>query len=418
VSDEQGDLLDFGPARPRRPGWRIGVWAAVALAVVAGIVVRLWPHHDAARGPVATSPTTSPYFVVPPEPLPGATPRWPTAAGPCGDVDLPIVSANPVHRTTGIRLLVGGSDLFEVSFDSGSAAPVSRVHLQPDEYVTSVAVADQTYAMIATCEPNSARLLRVGPGGSSVETSGASAIFTDGARGWTVVEPDDPAGKALLMRLDGGPIVPLPPGFAPAALVDGLVVGNLIPATPDNGNEPTDLVLVDAANGDIRTHLGPGSLLAAGHGMVFWTAGCAITSGKPCTVRRLSIHDGTTASWRLPRPTGFSYTAISPDGQRLAFTLERAGQDPRYDQGHPIPPTDVAMLSLPTGQLQIVPGVELPGKSAPGLVFSSDSAWLVIGLNAGPTTRLLAWQPGLAQPLESSYAASPSLATPAMVALP
>jgi hypothetical protein len=51
--------------------------------------------------------------------------------------------------------------------------------------------------------------------------------------------------------------------------------------------------------------------------------------------------------------------------------------------------------------VDIVPGVELPplGYDA-ALAFSADDRWLVIALNAGTTTRLLAWRPGLRLPYE------------------
>jgi hypothetical protein len=92
---------------------------------------------------------------------------------------------------------------------------------------------------------------------------------------------------------------------------------------------------------------------------------------------------------------------LSPDGRLIAFTLERARQDPRFDQGHPIPPTDVAVLHLDTAELDVIPGIELPAKSLPAMTFSPDSRWLVMALDAGTKTRLLAWRPGLTRAYEA-----------------
>jgi hypothetical protein len=59
-------------------------------------------------------------------------------------------------------------------------------------------------------------------------------------------------------------------------------------------------------------------------------------------------------------------------------------------------------MELGTGRLDIVPGIELPTKSQPGLAFAERGDWLVIALDAGSRTRLLAWRPGLRQPYETN----------------
>jgi hypothetical protein len=63
---------------------------------------------------------------------------------------------------------------------------------------------------------------------------------------------------------------------------------------------------------------------------------------------------------------------------------------------------DIAIMHLDTGRLSIVPGIELPTKSQPGLAFAGRGDWLVIALDAGPRTRLLAWRPGLRHPYETN----------------
>jgi hypothetical protein len=102
---------------------------------------------------------------------------------------------------------------------------------------------------------------------------------------------------------------------------------------------------------------------------------------------------------------------MSPDGQLLAFALQRAAPDPRYDPGHPLPPSDLAVLHLDSGQLQLVPGLELAPKSPAGYAFSADSRWLVIALNEGVRTRLLVWQPGSSKPMQSPAELPGKLAT-------
>jgi hypothetical protein len=77
----------------------------------------------------------------------------------------------------------------------------------------------------------------------------------------------------------------------------------------------------------------------------------------------------------------------------------------------------VVIMHLDSGQVHVVPNVEVPAKSVPGLAFSADGSWLVIALNAGTATRLLAWQPGLEQPYESAPVAGPLAGTPSVVTL-
>jgi hypothetical protein len=119
----------------------------------------------------------------------------------------------------------------------------------------------------------------------------------------------------------------------------------------------------------------------------------------------------------LPRPPGFSAAALSPDGRLLAFALERRGQDPRYEQGHPLPPADIAVLHLDTGTLEIVPGIELPAKTVLALAFSRDDRWLMIALDAGSRTRLLAWRSHLPHPYETRPVPGP-VDVPAIAVLP
>lgn len=83
-----------------------------------------------------------------------------------------------------------------------------------------------------------------------------------------------------------------------------------------------------------------------------------------------------------------------------------------------MPPSDIAIIDLDTGALDVVPGIELPAKMSPGLAFSADGRWLVIALNAGTNTRLLAWQHGLIDPYESTPVAGFVLGAPAIVVLP
>jgi hypothetical protein len=211
--------------------------------------------------------------------------------------------------------------------------------------------------------------------------------------------------------LNGGRRVRLPAGVFTNLITDGVVVGNVGSPTGTGS-----LLLIDAATGHVRNNLGNGVPVAVANGLVLWTVGCDPSNHKPCTLHRRPVAGGRKTSYRLPRPPCCG--VLSPDGRLVAFSIERTAQDPRYQLGHPLPPNDVAILHLDTAQLEIVPGIESPAKMSPGLAFSTDSRWLVIALDAGPKTRLLAWRSGLPHPYESKPINGPALNAPPIVVLP
>jgi len=232
----------------------------------------------------------------------------------------------------------------------------------------------------AQCLSGDAQVLRLASRGSTVVARGGVALL--GQRRAVIDTTVVPLGR--------GRPVPLPTDFLPEA-----VAGNLVA-----GQGPAGLELVDAATGRIRTRVGEGATMAADDRMLVWTGTCDNPS-NPCPVHRRMLATHATTDYLTSRSPRALNGAISHDGTRVAFTLRRAQQDPRFAAEHPAPPADVAILHFDTGQVDVVPGVELPplGYGAT-LAFSPHDRWLVIALNAGSTTRLLAWRPGLAQPFE------------------
>jgi hypothetical protein len=241
-----------------------------------------------------------------------------------------------------------------------------------------------------------------------------NTVFADGGHAWGVTFPSEEDNTGSLVPLGGGGPRALPSGFLPIGITGGLVVGN----GPGTANGPAPVLLVDVSTARLRADLGPGNVLAVGDGVVVWSEDCSVDSEQPCELHRRPVAGGATTNYRIPRPPGFSAGALSPDGRRLAFTIERRDLDPRYEQGHPLPPTDIALLHFDTGQLELVPGIELPAKTSPALAFSADGQWLAIALDTGWEIRLLAWRTGLALPVESTRVAGPVSGAPALQVLP
>lgn len=371
---------------PRLPRWsRLGGALVVGVAVVVLVVVRVWSGQGTAHDVlVSPSPPVGP---------------WPSVRGACGsEHELAVVSSTPVTERTGLRVLLGGDRLRSVEFDSGSVAVVDG--LRAGEFGE---VRDGGLVATSTCEPGGPRILRLGAGqkfGVLGSLGSLEGLLTGAARAWVVSFPPDPDhGDGFVRGLDSQHWTRLPVGFSPYAVSGDALVGLL---DPSQSGPPSRLVLVSAVTGRTLADLGQDAQpVATGIGQVVWTTGCDPSSDSPCDLHRRWLGTGSTATYRLPRPACCGEAGVvSPDGKLVSFQLERPMNDPRYE-GHPMRPSDIAVLHLDSGRLEIVPGIELPARSSPGLAFSADGRWLTIALDAGPRIRLLAWRPGLRLPYET-----------------
>jgi hypothetical protein len=395
VENDQDEVLEIGKAS--RHGRRWAGWILVLVALLTVIVLRAAPDRPHRAAP---SPTPSEAI----DAIPGGrtATAWPTAPGACGaDTLLPIVSSVPPAEHTGIQVLLGGDRLRLVDFDSGSATTLPDAVVRPGEYAAVLAGDPVTaYATTGSCSetaPYAMLRISVDHRVSVIRPLGPSERpLTDGNRVWIASfasDIDNPYGT--IVPVAGGQRVRLPLGFSASAIVGDTLVGLM---QPDPSISPTWLALVDARTGRLQVkleqHVSP---FAAGSGQVFWTSGCH-NDASACVLHRRLIAGGETRSSPLPRPACCG--VVSPDGTRMAFLIERSSGDSHFD-GHPLPPMDIAIMQLDTGRLSIVPGIDLPAQSQPGLAFAGHGGWLVIALDAGSHTRLLAWRPGLPQPYET-----------------
>jgi len=397
VEHDQEEVLEVGKASRR--GRRRAGWILVLGALLTLIVVRA--STDRSHQQAVPSPAPSEAINATPD---GPTANvWPTATGACGaDTLLPIVSSAPPAEHTGIQVLLGGDRLRLVDLDSGRATTLPDEVVRPGEYAAVLAGDPVTaYATTGSCgetAPYAMLRISVDHRVSVIRPLGPTEwALTDGDRVWIAsfaTDIDNPYGT--IAPVTGGQRVRLPLGFYASAMVGDTIVGMM---QPDPGISPTWLALVDARTGRLKAKLEQYvAPLAAGSGQVFWTGGRDDDAAR-CTLRRRSIGGGQTHVSPLPRHACCG--VVSPDGTKVAFLIQRATMDPRFN-GQPLPPLDIAIMQLDTGRLSIVPGIELPAKSQPGLAFAGRDDWLVIALNAGSRTRLLTWRPGLRQPYETS----------------
>jgi hypothetical protein len=90
---------------------------------------------------------------------------------------------------------------------------------------------------------------------------------------------------------------------------------------------------------------------------------------------------------------------LSPDGNKLAFALQREIADPLYRADSPRNPSDLVVLDLTNGVLDPVPNLELPPDVGPDSIqFSADNRWLIVGLPGDGWEELYSWRGGMSRP--------------------
>jgi hypothetical protein len=295
--------------------------------------------------------------------------------GACGaDIDLALVSSTPLAESTGnssscrrVRVAFG-----RLRQRSGDAIDAKRSWPRTSSSSTSRPSMPSSGRAAVFGQLGGARLLRIGagqrgnppprcrrrstPSCSMVRARGAST----GRRKYL---------SSILVPLDGRQPGAPTDRVRSGAVIDGAVVGvqrqqSSVPATDDSTSA---ILLVDA--GDRGTpresrRWSPCRRRAWARGV---DARCDVSVDRPCTLVGFSLANGAKISFPLPRSPGFTAECrASPDGHQLAFTLVRAGQDPRYEQGHPIPPADIVVVELDTGRLDVVPASRRRGRRRPG----------------------------------------------------
>lgn len=406
------EWLDVGPSPAvssvmRRRGWLTLLVAAAVLVTGIGVV-----NHQRSKPSAApkSSPDTSASVPTTTAGSSSATTSgraWPTASAGCGgQAYLPLVSsALPLAERTGLQVRLGPR-LTTVNVDHARVSPQPELRLTAEEFVSQlVPDGPGSAALITTCQQSAqSRVVRVDAADHARQVAAGhfDGLVAGGRHVWASLSSADANAPVRLDPLDGGAVRSLPAGFGVVGAYQDLIIGYQPPPAAADPNTAGPLVILDPVTRRVRATIGPGSAApTVSAGLILWTDG-ACTPGRRCVVHRYDLAAGTRSSRNyhlsLATDANLGYGTISPDQRLLAFQLHRPAPDPRFDQGHPGTPSDIAILHLDTGQLDTVPGIELFAKSTPGLVFSPDSRWLIIGLDEGTRTNLLLWHPGLSHP--------------------
>ena len=397
------DVVEFG-GWPRPPRWAWAVAGIAVMAVLAGVIVaHAGSTHTAASG----SPTAAPSPAGPRAP---AAPAWPTAAGACGSaVDLPQIQLASQHAPVQARLLIGGTGLREVALGGPVSGPLPGLPEHNRLVTNVVAGPGAAYVFDTPCgsSTGSVRIYRIAVGTANRITAGAAhrlGIRADALIGgphfaWAVSYRSSavftqPIGNhAARFRSSADPV---------ADTAAGLVV---VPYRPLAGQRHA-VELVDPNTGAVLRRVGDGFPMgAAGHTLLVSLHGCAaMLTHSTCTLESIDLNTGRPiATVKLPPgrvPTGgdLSSPVFSPGGTLAAFQLARARRDPRFNAALPGPPSDVVVLHLRTGRLDVMPGLELPPGTWAGLAFDPTGRWLLATVSEGDRGDLLAWRPGMPGP--------------------
>jgi len=380
------------------------------------VVARTGPRHAAAAPPSRPPAAASP---IPGSRTPaGSAARWPSAAAACGSaVDLPQIHLAPQHAHVHARVLVGGTGLRRVTL--GGAVSGALPGLPEHGWLVTNVVAGPgaAYAFDTPCVSSSAfvRVYRIVAGAAQRLRVTADALLGGSHRAWAVTYR---AHHTVLTALAGGRAVTFPSNIAPVAdTAAGLVV---VAYHPPAGRRHT-VELLDPDTGAVLRRLGGGSPLgAAGQVLLVSAHGCA---GPPahgtCTLESVNLHTGRPAATaelpagRVPVWGDLASPVISPDGTLAAFQLARARPDPRFAAAAPGPPSDVAVLHLRTGRLDIVPGLELPPRTWAGLAFDATGRWLLATVSQGDP-----WRPGMPGPALVTSLPGPLAEAPPLLPAP
>lgn len=408
------EVASTGRLVPPRQQRTMPLWARAAAVGLAITAVFVYVAVSRSAQPKETA--TSSYQA--------AKKPWPSVEGLCGPSQLALVGPTDIlSATTGIQLFVGGQPrAMAVDVDTGAVTQGEPAASSPDQFVGELAdTKDGTLALVSTCtESVGLAKLRADGGLGATLAPEVNGLLVGGDHPWGLIYPSSdsvssgsagPASLAIqLDPLNGGSRIELPAGAYPIGAFGDLVVTR---STSMNGSSD-DFAVFDTATSTPAAPFGSAptastqvpSLLLMSGSTVIWTGRDCSSSG--CQLHRYDLTTGINelgGTVRVPSGRILLGTSLSPDGTTVVGTLRRAKADLTYESANDPTntPLDFAVVDVQTGELEVVPGIELGPLSGVIATFSRDSRWLIMPTVAVDLTlRILLWRQGLDRPLESS----------------
>jgi hypothetical protein len=410
------EVLEGGSGRRSIPPWK---WAiAAGFLLVALAVILFGRGSDRLADPAPPSPAPTNGSPVPTSSTPDTSPAspWPSARGACNStVYLPQGTAGRPPDGIDGTVLVGGTGIRELAVGSAAQTSIPGIPDRTGLLVTGlVAGPDADYAAITSCAAASHFYRIVGDRAQLLPVPGNQFLLGGAHHAWGARYPLPialPAGSTgvpvqpgpVLTPLDGGPTVELGPNqrfFADTEA--GLVVVTSDTTSDTTSDAPAQIELADVATGKRLRWLVAGTpMAAAGQTLLVQSAGCQDTSSpERCSIARVDLSTGrTTESYPMVANRQPDVAAVLSSNQKVAaFQLRRAAPDPRFEQRRLVPPSDIAILHLDTGRLDIVPDLEFSPAASVGLALDATGTAVLASVSFGDRLELLAWKPGMARP--------------------
>lgn len=418
------DVVQFGGWRGP-PRWVRVAAGVAAVAALAGLILsRAGPHR--AAGSTPSRPPATARSPGPGSRAPASVAQWPSDEGPCGStVDLPLIHLARQHTDIRGRTLVGGTALREITPGGHVSGPLPGLPAEGAQVTDLVAGPGAAYAVDIPCvsSTGSVRVYRIAAGGARPLGIAADVLLAGPHHAWAVTYlPGAVRIRALEPRPVGGAVT-VKTSIAPVA---DTAAGLVVTAYHPPGGRRHTVELIDPETGAVLRRLGAGSAMgASGHVLLVSLHGCdLVLTHRTCTLESINLNTGRPAAavelpaGRVPISGEMASAVLSPDGTLAAFQLARARQDPRFAAPAPVPPSDVAILQLHTGRLDIVPGLELPPLTWTGLAFDPTGTFLLITVSEGNRGELLAWRQGMPGPALVTILPGPLLEAPPLLPVP
>lgn len=357
-----------------------------------------------------------------------------TSASPEASGGMPVQRATdlcgrtiPVNSVTRVGALPAGVPLSFVAgpgarmFDSATETTTASLFdwaSGSQEYVSQLSRGgDRLFATIDSCaDQGTTRFVEIlyqagGFGARSIAApvpKGAkvAGLVMGGNTPWAALyrSAGDGSGQvqSALLALDGSArVVELPAGFSPEVGYQGLVVGTLYPVsrTPTPQASGSILQVFDVGTGSIVRQLDSYVVRhVIGDGYLLWEPQCA----GPCEIHRYDVASGNdTVVGTAPDVAGEAlayWTALSPDGRRIAMVAPRGDVTGSASSGYQI--TDgfsVQVFDVATGAVSDGGGIEMPWPSA-NVAFSPDSGWLLVAVPTRSGGSVLAYDADMSGP--------------------
>jgi hypothetical protein len=323
------------------------------------------------------------------------------------------------------RLLIGGTGLREVTPAGAVTGPLPGLPEHGRMVTNVVAGARAAYVFDMPCSNStgSVRIYRIRAGAAHRLAVSADALIGGPNLALALrYRPSTVSTQVLTSQTGGRPVRFRSSADPIADTTAGLVAVRYRPLAAQRHA----VELLDPNTGAVLRRMGDGFPMgAAGHVLLVSLRGCTETAmHSTCTLESFNLNTGRPiATIRLPAgryPTGgdLSSPAFSPNGTLAAFQFARAKRDPRFASAFPNPPSDVVVLNLRTGKLDIVPGLELPPATWAGLAFDPTGRWLLATVSEGARGDLLAWRPGMPGPSLVTTLPGPLVEAPPLLLAP